>query len=276
MVNTEFSDFQYAQTLGLKLIAGRDFSATYPTDSTDAVIVNELAASVFGYTPEQAIGKRVKNTSLDSVPRKIIGVVKDFHFASLKQPIAPLIISTKQGDRRLALIKLSSKNLPSAIERIKKIYAAAAPGYPFEFNFLDDKFNQLYASEIKQEKLLTVFSVIAICIACLGLFGLASYTATKRTKEIGVRKVIGSSVKNIVFLLSKDLLKPVLLGTIIAIPVGYYMMQQWLQSFAYKTPINWWLFAIAVFIAVIIALVTVSFQALKAAVANPVKSLRTE
>ncbi|MEO6231941.1 MAG: ABC transporter permease [Ferruginibacter sp.] len=276
MINTEFSDFQYAQTLGLKFVAGRDFSTTYPTDSTDAVIVNELAAAKFGYTPEQAIGKRVKNTTLDSVPRKIVGVVKDFHFASLKQPIGPLIISTKKGDRRLALVKLSTQNLPAAIDRIKKIYAAAAPGYPYEYNFLDDKFDKLYTSEIKQEKLLSVFSVIAICIACLGLFGLASYTATKRTKEIGVRKVIGSSVRNIVFLLSKDLLKPVLLGTIIAIPVGYYVMQQWLQSFAYKTPINWWLFAIAVFIAVIIALVTVSFQAVKAAVANPVKSLRTE
>lgn len=276
MISTEFSDFQYAQTLGLKFVTGRDFSATYPTDSTDAVIINESAASKFGYTPQQAIGKWVKNTTLDSVSRKIIGVVKDFHFTSLKEPIRPLIISTKQGDRRLALIKLSSQNLPAAIDRIKKIYTAAAPGYPYEYNFLDDKFNQLYASEIKQERLLSIFSVIAICIACLGLFGLASYTATKRAKEIGVRKVIGSSVKNIVFLLSKDLLKPVLLGTIIAIPVGYYVMEKWLQSFAYKTAINWWLFAIAVFLAVIIAMLTVSFQAIKAAVANPVKSLRTE
>ena len=276
MISTAFSDFQYAQTLGLKFVAGRDFSATHPTDSTDAVIVNEFAASKFGYTPEQALGKWVKNTTLDSVPRKIVGVVKDFHFTSLKEPIGPLIVSTKQGDRRLALIKLSSQNLPAAIERIKKIYGSAAPGYPFEYNFLDDKFDQLYASEIKQERLLSIFSVIAICIACLGLFGLASYTAIKRTKEIGVRKVIGSSIKNIVFLLSKDLLKPVLLGTIIAIPLGYYIMQKWLQSFAYKTTINWWLFAIAVFLAVLIAMLTVSFQAIKAAVANPVKSLRTE
>ena len=276
MISTEFSDFQYAQTLGLEFIAGRDFAATHPTDSTDAVIVNEIAASKFGFTPDQALGKWVKNTTLDSVPRKIVGVVKDFHFTSLKEPIGPLIISTKQGDRRLALIKLSSQNLPAAIDRIKKIYASAAPGYPFEFNFLDDKFDQLYASEIKQERLLTIFSVIAICIACLGLFGLASYTAIKRTKEIGVRKVIGSSVKNIVFLLSKDLLKPVLLGTIIAIPIGYYIMQKWLQNFAYKTAINWWVFAIAFFLAVLIAMLTVSFQAIKAAVANPVKSLRTE
>ena len=149
--------------------------------------------------------------------------------------IGPLVVSTRQDDRRLALIKLKTSQVQQAVERIGKLYRANAPDFPFEYNFLDEKYDQLYKAEIKQESLLSIFSVIAICIACLGLFGLASYTAIKRTKEIGVRKVLGSSVENIVLLLSKDLLKPVLLGTIIAAPVGYFMMQKWLQGFAYRT-----------------------------------------
>lgn len=276
MLNTEFSDFQYVKALGLKTVAGRDFSPSFPTDSTAAVIINESAAASLGYTPQQAIGTWIKNITVDSTRRTIVGVVKDFHFASLKEPIGPLVISTKNGDRRLALIQLKTANLPGTVNRIKKIYSDAAPDYPFEYTFLDEKFDRLYKSEIKQEKLLSVFSIIAICIACLGLFGLASYTAIKRTKEIGIRKVIGSSVQNIVLLLSKDLLKPVLIGTIIAVPAGYYIMQKWLQGFAYRIHVDWWLFALASLVAVLIALITVSAQAIKAALANPVKSLRTE
>jgi putative ABC transport system permease protein len=203
-------------------------------------------------------------------------VVEDFHYASLRETIGPLVISTKKDDRRLALIKLHTTRIKQAIERIKKAYQSAAPDYPFEYSFLDERFDQLYKAEIKQESLLRAFSLIAICIACLGLFGLASYTALKRTKEIGVRKVLGSSITNIVLLLSKDLLKPVFVGTVIALPIGYLIMQKWLQSFAYRITVPWWLFAIAAAIGVLIALFTVSMQAVKAAVANPTKSLRTE
>jgi putative ABC transport system permease protein len=276
LFNTEFADFEYAQSLGLKIVAGRDFSANFPTDSTDAVLINESCAAKLGYTPVQAIGKWIKNTSADSSRRYIVGVLKDYHFASLKQVIAPLVVSTKKGDRRLALIKLKTTDLKQAIDRIKKQYASVAPDFPFEYTFLDEKFDRLYKSEIKQETLLSVFSIIAICIACLGLFGLASYTVIKRTKEIGIRKVIGSSVQNIVILLSKDLLKPVFIGTLIAMPAGYLVMKKWLQGFAYQVDIQWWLFIAASMVAVIIALVTVSFEAIKAARANPVKSLRTE
>jgi len=275
LFNTEFADFEYAKTLGIKIIAGRDFSPQYPTDSNNAVLINRSAATKLGYTAEQAVGTWLKNTS-DSLPRTIVGVVEDYHYKSLKESIGELVISSKQDDRRLALIKLKKGQVQPVVERIKKLYAAAAPDYPFEYSFLDEKFGELYKSEIKQESLLTIFSVIAICIACLGLFGLASYTAIKRTKEIGVRKVLGSSIKNIVLLLSKDLLKPVLLGTIIAIPIGYYLMNKWLQGFVYRTTVHWWLFAIAAAVAVLIAIVTVSVQAIKAALANPVKSLRTE
>jgi len=276
LFNTEYTDFEYAKTLGIKIIAGRDFSADFPTDSTKAVLINRAAATKLGYTPEQAVGKWIKNVMYDSLPRIIVGVTDNFHYKSLKESIGELVISTRDGDRRLALIKLKTANLPQAIERIKKMYTSVAPDYPFEYTFLDEKFASLYKAETKQESLLSIFSVIAIAIACLGLFGLASYTAIKRTKEIGVRKVLGSSVNNIVLLLSKDLLKPVLLGTIIAVPIGYFAMDKWLQSFAYRTTVHWWLFAIAAMVAVFIAIFTVSVQAIKAALANPVKSLRTE
>ncbi|MFI5153997.1 MAG: ABC transporter permease [Chitinophagales bacterium] len=276
MFNTEFADFEYAKTLGLKIIAGRDFSPQFISDSTKAVIINRTAAKALGYTPEQSIGKSIRNIATDSLPRTIVGVVEDYHFTSLKQNIGPLVISTKKDDRRLALIRLNATHMKETIERFRKIYSSVAPDYPFEYEFLDEKFGQLYKSEINQETLLSVFSGIAICIACLGLFGLASYTAVKRTKEIGVRKVLGSSVENIVFLLSRDLLKPVLLGTLIAVPAGWLIMQKWLQGFAYRVDMHWWLFLIATMIAVLIALFTVSIQAIKAAVANPVKSLRTE
>jgi putative ABC transport system permease protein len=275
LFNTEFTDFDFVKTLNLKIIAGRDFSEKFGTDSTDAVLINRTAATKLGYTPEQAIGKWVRNTTRDSLKRRIVGVVEDYHYVSLKDPIGPLVISPGR-DRRQALIKLRTNNLSSTINDIKKAYAAAAPSYPFEYNFLDEHFDRLYRTESRQQSVLSIFSIIAIFIACLGLFGLASYTAVKRTKEIGVRKVLGSSVHNIVLLLSKDLLKPVLAGTLIAMPVGYYAMNKWLQGFAYRINFHWWMFAIAIVVAVSIALLTVGLQAIKAALANPVKSLRTE
>jgi putative ABC transport system permease protein len=222
------------------------------------------------------VGKWIKNITGDSLPRTIVGVVEDYHYASLKQEIGPLVVSPQKDDRRLALIKLNSPEVKQAVDRLRKIYASNAPDFPFEYDFLDERFDNLYKSEIKQESLLSVFSIIAIGIACLGLFGLASYTAVKRTKEIGIRKVLGSSIQNIVLLLSKDLLKPVLLGTIVALPIGYLVMQKWLQNFAYRVHIQWWLLAMAALVGVSIALITLSTQAIKASVANPVKSLRTE
>lgn len=276
LFNTEYADFEFAKTLGLKFIAGRDFSVSFPTDSLRAAIINRTACDKLGYKPEQAIGKWIKNIQKDSVRRIIIGVVEDYHYSSLKQEIGPLVISPDTTDRRVALIKLNTTNLPQTISSIQKSYLSLAPAYPFEYDFLDAKFNRLYNTEATQQTVLETFSMIAIVIACLGLFGLAAYTAMKRTKEIGVRKVLGSSVQNIVMLLSKDLLKPVLIGTAIAIPLGYYATEKWLQNFAYRTNVQWWVFAIAGIIALIIALVTVSFQAIKAAMVNPVKSLRTE
>ena len=275
LFSTEFTDFDFVKTLGVKIIAGRDFSENYRTDSAEAVLINRKAAITLGYAPEAAIGKWIRNLGRDSLRRTIVGVVEDYHYATLKDKIGPLVISPGR-DRRLALIKINTGQVQSAVNSIKQVYSSIAPAYPFEYSFLDEGFDRLYKTESKQQSVLTVFSVIAIFIACLGLFGLASYTALKRTKEIGVRKVLGSSVRNICFLLSGDLLKPVLMGTLIAIPVGYYAMSKWLEGFAYRISFQWWMFAVAILTAMMIALLTVGLQALKAALANPIKSLRTE
>jgi putative ABC transport system permease protein len=272
---TEFADFEYVKTLGLKIIAGRDFSAQYATDSTDAVLINRTAATKLGFTPEEAVGKWIKNTVRDSARRRVIGVVEDFNFLSLKENMDALIISPSE-DKRVAVIKTKSGNIQSAIKSIKDVYNKVAPVYPFEYSFLDQKFDELYKADIRQQSILSVFSGLAIFIACLGLFGLASFTAAKRTKEIGVRKVLGSSTENIVMLLSKDLLKPVLIATLIAIPAGYFAMTNWLQNFAYRTPLHWWVFVLAAVITFTIALFTVCIKAVKASLANPATSLRTE
>jgi putative ABC transport system permease protein len=272
---TEFADFEFVKTLGLKIIAGRDFSSKYATDTTDAVLINRTAAAKLGFTPEQAIGKWIKNTVRDSLRRRVVGVVEDFNFLSLKENMDALVISPDE-DWRVIAIKLKPGNIQSGVAAIKEVYNKVAPVYPFEYSFLDQKFNELYKTDIRQQTILSIFSGLAIFIACLGLFGLASFTAAKRIKEIGVRKVLGSSTQNIVMLLSKDLLKPVLLATIIAIPAGYYAMNNWLQNFAYRTALHWWIFILAALITIAIALITVSLKAVKAAMANPAKSLRTE
>lgn len=272
---TEFTDFEFVKTLGLKIVAGRDFSAQYVTDSTESILINRTAAAQLGLTPAQAIGRWLENTMKEHPKRRIIGVVEDFNFLSLKEKMDALVI-TPNEDKRTALIRLQPGRIQPALKMIGNAYAQAAPGYEFEYSFLDQKFNSMYRADLRQQTILSIFSGLAIFIACLGLFGLASFTAAKRTKEIGVRKVLGSSISNILLLLSKELLKPVLLATAIGIPVGYYAMHRWLENFAYRTSLHWWIFALAAFVTIAIALFTVSFKALKAALANPVKSLRTE
>jgi putative ABC transport system permease protein len=275
MSRTEFADFEYVKTLGLKIIAGRDFSPAFATDTANSVLINRTAAKDLGFLPQQAIGKWIKNKVRDDKRRTIIGVVDDFNFLSLKENMDALVISPSD-DRRVIVIKLKAGNIPASVAAVKDIYSKVAPVYPFEYTFLDQKFDTTYKIDIRQQTMLTIFSGLAIFIACLGLFGLASFTAVKRTKEIGVRKVLGSSVQSILILISKDLLKPVFLATVIAMPIGYYCMNKWLQTFAYKTPLHWWIFVLAAFITFIIAVLTISFQSLKAAMMNPVRSLRSE
>ena len=202
-------------------------------------------------------------------------MVEDFNYSSLKENIEPLVIAPNP-ERYVALVKLKPGNLPEKIEQVKNAHGRFAPAYPFEYSFLDQNFDFFYKKDLRQQKILDIFSGLAILIACLGLFGLTSFTVVKRTREIGVRKVLGSSVQNIILLLSKELLKPVLLSTLIAIPVAYAVMHSWLQSFAYRTGMPWWIFVLSAVITVAIALCTVAVKAAKAAVANPTKSLRSE
>jgi len=272
---SEYADFEFVKTLGLKIIAGRDFSSSFPTDTAGSVLINHTAASLLGWRPDQAIGKWIRNTVRDSLNRRIIGVVEYFDFLSLKQKMDALVISPSM-DRRVAVVKMRPGNIAATLKMIREEYNRVAPVYPFEYTFQDQKFDELYKTDLRQQTILFVFAGLAIFIACLGLFGLASFTAAKRTKEIGVRKVLGSSTGNIVVLLSRDLLKPVLMATCLAIPIGYTAMNNWLNNFAYRTPLYWWIFVTAAATTILIALITVSFKAIQAGLANPTKSLRTE
>jgi putative ABC transport system permease protein len=260
----------------MKLAAGRNFSRDFSTDSNNYVI-NTKAAQALGFkTAQSAIDKEL---SYGGVKGKIIGVVNDFHFESLHQNIVPILLRmppfANNNYRRLS-VKIGGHNINSAINTIQEAWRKAQPEVPFEYTFLDERFQRLYNSEQQQGSLFTMFAFIAIFIACLGLFGLSAFTITQRVKEIGVRKVLGASIPQIVTELSKDFLKLVLIASIIALPIAWYSMSKWLLDFAFRVSIQWWVFVMAGFIALVIAFVTISFQSIKAATANPVKSLRSE
>jgi len=270
--------YDFFKTFGMKFIQGRSFSRDFPTDETEACIINETALKLMRL--DSPLGKKVYFNhpafpeSLKHV--NIIGVVKDHHYRSLHETIGPFIIRMYQPYQSFIYFKLKPENIEATIEHIKKVTHQFAPDFPFGFNFLDDIYHRLYEVENKTEKIFQAFAFLAIFISCLGLLGLASFTTEQRTKEIGVRKVLGASVSGIVFLLSKEFTRTVLLANIIAWPVAYFAMNEWLQNFAYRINIGWWTFIWAGLMAFVIALVTVSYQSIKAALANPVDSLRYE
>ncbi|WPU91085.1 FtsX-like permease family protein [Mucilaginibacter sabulilitoris] len=269
-------DYGFIPTYGMKLAAGRNFSRDFSTDSNN-YIINVASVKVLGWkTPEKAIGKEL---SYGGVRGKVIGVVNDFHFESLHQNIIPLLMRmppfANNNYSRLS-VKITGNNISGAINTIQETWRKAQPEIPFEYTFLDDRFQKLYNSEQQQGSLFTIFSCVAIFIACLGLFGLSAFTITQRVKEIGVRKVLGASIPQIVTELSKDFLKLVIIAAVIALPVAWYAMSKWLLDFAFHISIQWWVFVLAGIVAVVIAFVTISFQSIKAATANPVKSLRSE
>jgi putative ABC transport system permease protein len=269
-----FIDFDYIKQYSLKLAAGRAFSKDFPTDSTEAMVINESAAKFLGYaSPKEAIGRDFNQWGRKG---KIIGVLKDFHYKSLQQTVQPLTMRFEPWALGTISIKVSAANLPSTIKAIEKKWNQIIPYRPFEYNFLDEFFEKQYKAEDNFGNLFFNFAVLAIFISCLGLLGLSSYSTMQRTKEIGVRKVLGASISNIINLLSVDFMKLVLIAFIIASPLAWFGMHKWLESFAYRTNMSWWIFALAAFASVFIAFATISFQAIKAAIANPVKSLRTE
>jgi putative ABC transport system permease protein len=269
-------DYDYIKTLGMEISKGRNFSKDFGTDSS-AVILNETAARLFGY--QDPIGKKisklldVKSTATQNYT--VIGVVKNFHFSSLRENIGALCLTLGRSTENVSF-RLSTNNLAATVKNIESIWKKMAPQEPFNYSFLNEDFNAMYASEQRVGKIFIVFAILAIFIACLGLLGLATYAAEQRTKEIGIRKVLGASISNIAAMLSKDFLKLVVIAAVITFPVAGWAMNKWLQDFAYRIAISWWIFMIAGLLAVVIALITISFQAIKAAVSNPVKSLRTE
>jgi putative ABC transport system permease protein len=267
-----FVDYDFLDLMEIKLAAGRNFSHQILSDDSAAIIINETAAKWLGY--ENPIGKNIENGL--GVKGKVVGVVKDFHFASLHNKIEPLALMLAPKTQGFLLARVNGRNLPATIKFIEEKWKAFDPKHPMEYFFLDESFNKQYRAE---EKMLTVFGYFAaltILIACLGLFGLASFTAEQRTKEIGIRKVLGSSVSEIMLLISKDFVWLVLIAVVLASPVAWYGMQRWLQEFAYRTQIHWWIFVLAGLAALVIALLTVSFQAARAARLNPIRALRSE
>ncbi|WP_461081313.1 ABC transporter permease [Spirosoma flavus] len=269
-------DHNYVKTMGMKVVKGRDFSKEFGSDSA-GIILNEAAVKVFGF--KDPIGKRIwRFNDAQMKVRKtftVVGVVKNFHYESLRRDIGALsmVLEPNSG---AATFRLSSSDLPALIKQIEAKWRQIAPGQAFSYQFMDDSFDEMYRAEQRIGSIALTFAVLAILIACLGLFGLAAFMAEQRTKEIGIRKVLGASVPNLIGLLSKDFLKLVLIAIVIASPIAWYMMNKWLADFAYKIDIEWWMFALAGIVAIGIALLTVSFQSIKAALMNPIKSLRSE
>lgn len=266
-----FIDAHFVDALQLKLAAGRNFSAEMATDSA-AVLINESAARKLGW--DKPVGKKI--TMGGRQPFHVVGVVKDFHFRSLHHEIEPIILLMTAWNLPHIAVRLHAGDVEDHIQSIRSTWQEFAPDTPFDYTFLSEDYARLYDSEQRLGRVFTVFSVLAILIACLGLFGLAAFMAVRRTREIGIRKVLGASVAGIVGLLSRDFLKLVLLALAIAIPIAWYGINKWLQGFAYRVELQWWIFALAGAIAIAVAFLTVSYQSVKAALGDPVDALRSE
>lgn len=265
-------DEDYLKTLGIHLISGRNFSKDFPTDSS-AVVINQAMVRELGWSGTNPIGKTIVRSGQKQF--KILGVVNDFNYASAKEKVAPLMMMLGNNYGGL-VIKIKTGNVKGFLADLKKQWDAFNPDGPLDYTFLDDNFAKLYASEIRTQHIFSAFALIALIIAGLGLFGLSAFMIEQRTKEIGIRKVLGASVQNVLLLVSKDFLMLVGIAFLISVPVTWWAMHHWLQDFAYRINIQWWVFALAGIVAILISVLTISFQAIKAAVANPVESLRSE
>ena len=269
-------DYDYVPTLGMEIIKGRNFSKSFGADSS-AVIINETTAKLLGY--ENPIGKKLYTSNGPSaglnIVYEIVGVVKNFHFESLRQQVGPLCMRLGNNNWATAF-KINTNDIPSLLSKIEAKWKTLAPEMPFSYQFLDESFDQMYRAEQRVGKVALSFAILTVLIACLGLFGLVTYMAEQRTKEIGIRKVLGASVPSIIQLLSREFLILVVISVVIASPIAYYAMSQWLTEFAYRIELSWWMFIGAGALAIAIALLTVSYQAIRAALMNPIHSLKSE
>ena len=269
-----FVDFDYIPNYSMKMVAGRAFSRDFKTDTTQAMVLNESAVKLLGYaSPGDAVGKRFRQWGREG---KIIGVMKDFHFRSLQQEIKPLSMRIEPNGCHLISANITGNNVPATLAAIEEKWKTLIPNRPFNYFFLDEFFDRQYRSEQRFGNLFLNFAILAIFISCLGLLGLASYSTYQRTREIGIRKVMGASVSGIVHLLSKEFLALLFIAFVIASPIAWLVMHRWLEDFSYRIGIHWWIFMVSGTIAFVVAIFTVSFQAIRAALANPVISLRTE
>lgn len=282
--NVFIGDHDYVKTLGLRIIAGRDFSKDMATDVKEAFIINETAVKELGLgTPEKAIGHPMSwnewapADTMNKVKRgKVIGVVQDYHYKSLHEKLSTSVIQLYPQVVFKVAVKLKTGDIQNTIAYINDVWNKFSPGYPLDYKFMDESYGKMYVGEEKLASLLWIFTIMAIVVGCMGLFGLAAFSAEQRTKEIGIRKVLGASMLNIMGLLSKTFVRLIIIASLIAFPIAWWAMNNWLEDFPYRVNISWWIFAIAAAAALVIALITVSFQSIKAATANPVKSLRTE
>jgi putative ABC transport system permease protein len=267
------TDHDFVKTLGLELADGRDFSKDFGAEE-EAFILNEAAVKALGWS--DPVGREIGVDYFNKRGR-VIGVVKDFNYNSLHEKIGPAVIQVMPSDffTKIA-VRVRGENLDRTLAFLKEKWQTLAPNLPFEYHFVDQDMENLYRDDQRLARIFGYFTALALIVACLGLFGLVSLGVAQRTKEIGVRKVLGATVTDVVALLSKDFVKLVLLANLIAWPAAYFAMNKWLQNFAYRIDIGWWMFALAGGLALVIALLTVSTQAIKAALANPVEALRYE
>jgi putative ABC transport system permease protein len=267
-------DADFIPTLQMKIVEGRNFSPLMPTDS-DGVLINETAARAVGFV--HPLGKMIYTGPNPAVAHPIIGIVKDFNSASLREPVEPIVFSL-ESDAAMVSLRIKSKDIPALMANIRREYDvfAGGSGEPFVYSFLDDDFNRLYQADERTSHLLTTFSLFAILIACFGLLGLVTYAAQRRTKEIGIRKVLGARMAHVILLLSQDFGKGILLAIVIAYPAAYWVSQLWLRQFAFRTALHWWIFASAPLVAVGLTLLVVGVKASRVWLVNPAESLRTE
>ncbi|MEM1134566.1 MAG: ABC transporter permease [Bacteroidota bacterium] len=274
---TAFTNYDYLKTFDISLVAGRNFTQQAENNDSHQAFINEEACKKLGWMPEEVLGRKVKLFMTDSTIWEIIGVVENYHFLSLKDEIEPIIIAnTKNGYQRLAAFKLNAGNHMKTIASLEKIWKEFSPEFPMNYSFMDERLNQHYGEEIKQQRVFTLFAAISIFIACLGIFGLASFTASLRKREIGIRKVLGASAERISFLLTKDFVVLVGIASFIACPLGWWFINNWLKGFAYHIDIGIWIFIAAIGITLLTTALTVGLQTLKAALTSPVKSLKAD
>lgn len=264
--------FDFVKLMNLKIVDGRDFSRLISKDSSDSFMVNEEAVKQMGM--KNPIGKWI---SAWKKRGHIIAILKDFNTQSLREPIKPILLDVKENENfGVIIVRTKAGKTKEVLVSLAGVYRDINPAYPFAYQFVDEEYKKLYSNEMVISKLTVLFATLAILISCLGLFGLVMFAAEQRIKEISVRKVLGASLIQIIALFSKDFLKLIIIAFLIAAPLAWYYMHQWLQDFAYRITISWWIFVLAGLSAIIIALLTVSYQAIKAGTANPVKSLRAE